>query len=68
VIALTVRSAIYFFAFIFILVGVFGITAWVAVDQVDATLSYAVVAFLWGITLAVLYLAFDKAGWDWWGS
>jgi hypothetical protein len=68
VVALTVRSAIYFFVFIFILVGVFGITAWVAVDQVDTPLSYAVIAFLWGITLAILYLAFDKAGWDWWGS
>lgn len=62
------RSAIYFFVFIFILVGVFGITAWVAVDQVPGPLSYAVIAFLWGITLAVLYVAFDKAGWDWWGS
>lgn len=65
---MTVRSAIYFFVFIFILIGVFGITAWVTVDQVDTPLSYAVIAFLWGVTLAVLYVAFDKAGWDWWGS
>ncbi len=63
-----VKNAIYFFIFIFILVGVYGIMAWVALDQLDAPLSYAVIAFLWGITLAILYLAFDKAGWDWWES
>lgn len=62
------KNAIYFFIFIFILVGAYGIMAWVALDQLDAPLSYAVIAFLWGITLAVLYLAFDKAGWDWWES
>ncbi len=63
---MTVKSAIYFFVFVFILVGVFGITAWVALNQVNPPLSYAVIAFLWGITLAILYLAFDKSGWDWW--
>lgn len=63
-----VKNAIYFFIFIFILVGAYGIMAWVALDQLDAPLSYAVIAFLWGITLAILYLAFDKAGWDWWES
>lgn len=61
------RNAIYFFIFVFILLGVFGITAWVALDNVQFPLSYAVIAFVWGIALAVLYLAFDKAGWDWWG-
>jgi hypothetical protein len=62
-----VKNAIYFFAFIFILVGVFGITAWVALDQLQGTvLSYAAIVLLWGITLVVLYVAFDKAGWDWW--
>jgi hypothetical protein len=62
-----VKNAIYFFIFVFILVGVFGITAWVALDQFEgAVLSYAVIAFIWGITLAILYLIFDKAGWDWW--
>jgi glycerol uptake facilitator-like aquaporin len=66
---LSVKNAIYFFVFVFILVGVFGISAWVALDQLKGTpLSYAAIAFIWGIALAVLYLAFDKAGWDWWGS
>lgn len=65
---MTVKSAIYFFIFIFILVGVYGITAWVALNQLEAPFSYAVIAFLWGITLAILYLAFDRAGWDWWES
>jgi len=65
---LTVRSAIYFFVFAFILIGVFGITAWVTLDQLDAPLSFAVIAFVWGITLALLYLAFDKANWNWWES
>jgi hypothetical protein len=66
---LTVKNAIYFFAFIFMLVGVFGITAWVTLDQLEGTpLSYAAIAFLWGATLVVLYVAFDKAGWDWWES
>jgi hypothetical protein len=65
---LAMKNAIYFFIFVFILVGVFGITAWVALDQLEGTiLSYAVIAFIWGITLAILYLIFDKAGWDWWG-
>ncbi|UCG37318.1 MAG: hypothetical protein JSV64_03330 [Candidatus Bathyarchaeota archaeon] len=65
---MTLKSAIYFFIFIFILVGVYGITAWTSLNQLDSPLSYAVTAFLWGITLAILYLAFDKAGWDWWES
>jgi hypothetical protein len=63
---LSVKNAIYFFIFAFILVGVFGITTWVALDLLDAPLSYAAIAFIWGIALAILYLAFDKAGWDWW--
>jgi len=65
-----VKNAIHFFVFVFILVGVFGISAWVALDQLRDTppLSYATIAFVWGVTLAILYLAFDKAGWDWWGS
>ena len=62
-----VKKAIYFCAFIFILVGLFGITAWVALDQLQGTvLSYAAIAFVWGVTLVVLYVAFDRAGWDWW--
>jgi len=65
---LTVKNAIYFFVFVFILVGVYGITAWTALNTVGAPLSYAVIAFLWGITLAILYVAFDKAEWDWWES
>jgi hypothetical protein len=63
---LTVKTAIYFFVFVFILVGVFGISAWASLHNVESPLSYAVIAFLWGITLAILYLAFDKADWDWW--
>ncbi|UCE96862.1 MAG: hypothetical protein JSV51_04555 [Candidatus Bathyarchaeota archaeon] len=65
---MTVKGAIYFFVFVFILVGVFGITTWVVLTNVHPPLSFAVIAFLWGITLAILYLAFDKAGWNWWGS
>jgi uncharacterized membrane protein len=64
----SVKNTIYFFVFVFILIGVYGITTWVALDQLTPPLSYAVIAFLWGITLAILYLAFDKAGWDWWGT
>lgn len=64
---MALRSAIYFFIFAFILVGVYGITAWVILDQVPTPLSYAVIAFVWGITLAVLYITFEKSGWDWWG-
>ena len=63
---LTMKDTIYFFVFIFILIGVYGITAWIALNQLTAPLNYAVIAFLWGITLAILYLAFEKAGWDWW--
>ena len=63
-----VKISIYFFIFIFILIGVFGITAWVAIDQIPSPLDYAVIAFMWGVTLAVLYLTFDKAGWNWWGN
>ena len=66
--SLTVRKTIYFFVFVFTLVGVFGISAWVAIYNVPSPLSYAVIAFLWGITLAILYLVFEKADWDWWGS
>lgn len=65
---MTVKNTIYFFVFVFILIGVYGITAWVALNQLEVPLNYAVIAFLWGITLAILYLAFDKAGWNWWGS
>jgi hypothetical protein len=65
---LTVKTAIYFFVFVFILLGVFGISAWVTFHNIESPLSYAVIAFLWGITLAILYLAFEKADWEWWGS
>lgn len=65
---LTLKNVIYFFVFVFIHVGVFGITAWATLSQVDAPLSFAVTTFLWGITLAILYVAFEKAGWDWWES
>lgn len=65
---MTVKNAIYFFVFVFILVGVYGITAWIALNTVEAPLSYAVITFVWGIALAILYLAFDKADWDWWES
>ena len=62
-----VKKVIYFCAFVFILVGLFGIIAWVALDQLQGTvLSYAAIAFIWGLTLVVLYVAFDRAGWDWW--
>ncbi len=63
---MSVKNAIHFFIFTFILVGVCGITAWVVLDLLAAPLSYAAIAFIWGITLAILYLAFDKSGWDWW--
>ncbi len=63
---MTVKNAIYFFVFIFILVGVYGIITWITLNQLQFPLNYAVIAFLWGVTLAILYLSFDKAGWDWW--
>lgn len=63
---LRMKDTICFFVFIFILIGVYGITAWIALNQITAPLNYAVIAFLWGITLAILYFAFEKAGWDWW--
>lgn len=65
---MTVKIAIYFFVFILVLVGVFGISAWAILQYVDSPLNYAVIAFLWGITLAMLYLAFEKADWNWWES
>ncbi|MCW3982206.1 MAG: hypothetical protein NWE81_03745 [Candidatus Bathyarchaeota archaeon] len=60
------RSAIYSLIFVLLLVGAFGTIAWTTLHNVDSPLSYAVTAFLWGITLATLYLAFEKAGWEWW--
>ena len=54
--------------FMFLLIGLFGTFAWLSYQYFNENLilTVAVVALSWGTILAILYLGFKKAKWDWW--
>jgi len=62
------ESAIHIAMFILLLVGLCGMSAWALITYVDnLVLEVAGTALSWGVILMVLYLAFKKLDWEWWG-
>jgi hypothetical protein len=61
------ERALHLAIFILILVGLGGVSAWAAYKYVDhPILQIAGIALSWGVILLVLYVVFQKLGWDWW--
>jgi hypothetical protein len=65
---LTAEKAIHFAIFVFMLIGLSSLSAWVAYTYLhdNLILEIAGIALSWGTILLVLYLGFNKAGWGWW--
>lgn len=66
---MVVEKAIHFIMFIFILIGLWGITAYLCVTYLaesNMLLGYAVMLLTWGIILAVMYLVFKQQELEWW--
>ncbi len=62
---MTVERAIHFAMFIFLLVGLCGISAWVSWSYLNDSLvlEVAVIALSWGVILSILYLGFRHVDW-----
>lgn len=65
---MTAEKAIHFAIFVFMLIGLSSLSAWVAYTYLNDNLilEIAGMALSWGTILLVLYASFSKAGWDWW--
>ncbi len=66
---LTAEKAIHFAIFVFMLIGLSSLSAWVSYTYLHDTLilEIAGMALSWGTILLVLYVSFSRAHWDWWG-
>jgi len=65
---LTAERIIHVIAFILLLIGLCGMTAWGIYTYVDdSALKIASMALSWGVILLILYLGFKALKWDWWG-
>ena len=54
--------------FFLLLIGLFTLSGWVSYRYVgEVALQIAGIALSWGIILLVLYVAFKKLDWRWWG-
>ncbi len=67
---MTAEKAIHFAIFVFMLIGLSSLSAWVAYTylQGNLILEIAGMALSWGTILLVLYVSFNRAGWDWWSK
>jgi hypothetical protein len=64
---LGVEKAIHVVTFLFLLIGLCGMSAWAAVTYVDNDLlKGATIVLSWGVILLALYLGFRTLDWDWW--
>jgi len=64
---LEIEKAIHFTMFILILLGLWGITAWILFTVLNSLAPQIVLTLLsWGIILAILYLLFKNRNWEWW--
>jgi hypothetical protein len=65
---LTAEKAIHFAIFVFMLIGLSSLSAWVAYTYLhdNLILEIAGMALSWGTILLVLYVSFNRARWDWW--
>jgi hypothetical protein len=61
------ERAIHIAIFIFILIGLCSLSAWISyVYLKDLVPQVAAIALSWGVTLLVLYVGFKALDWDWW--
>jgi len=67
---LTAEPAIHFAIFTLLLIGLGGVSAWACYEYLRGTLILEVagIALSWGLILLVLYVGFEKLGWNWWGQ
>jgi hypothetical protein len=63
------EKAIHFAMFLFLLVGLCGISAWSSYTYLrqELILEVAGIALSWGVILLILYVGFKRLNWDWWG-
>ncbi len=61
------ERAIHIAIFIFILIGLCSLSAWISYTYLkELILQIAAIALSWGVTLLVLYVGFKALDWDWW--
>jgi hypothetical protein len=61
------ERAIHIAIFIFILIGLCSLSAWISYAYLTVlVLQIAAIALSWGVTLLVLYVGFKALDWDWW--
>jgi hypothetical protein len=61
------ERAIHIAIFIFILIGLCSLSAWISYAYLkELVLQIAAIALSWGVTLLVLYVGFKALDWDWW--
>lgn len=61
------ERAIHIAIFIFILIGLCSLSAWISYTYLNSlVLQIAAIALSWGVTLLVLYVGFKALDWDWW--
>jgi hypothetical protein len=65
---LTAERVIHASIFILLLVGLTTLSAWISYTylQHNIVLLFASIVLSWGIILLVMYLIFQKLGWNWW--
>jgi hypothetical protein len=67
---LTAERAIHFAIFVLVLIGLGSVSAWVSYAYLHETLilEIAGITLSWGTILLVLYVGFERLGWNWWGQ
>jgi hypothetical protein len=61
------ERAIHVAIFIFILIGLCSLSAWISYAYLkELVLQIAAIALGWGVTLLVLYVGFKALDWNWW--
>ena len=64
---LTTERALYVAMFALILIGLAGVSTWAIITYTtNILLRIAGIALSWGVILVVLFVAFQKLGWEWW--
>ena len=66
---MAIERAIHFLMFIFILIGLWGVSAYICIAYLvpsSGLLGYAVMLLVWGAILAAMYLVFKFQDFAWW--
>ncbi|MCW4010815.1 MAG: hypothetical protein NWF05_09385 [Candidatus Bathyarchaeota archaeon] len=65
---MTAERVIHAAVFVLLLVGLCTVTGWASYQYIqELVLKVAGITLSWGITLLILYVAFKKKEWHWWG-